>query len=91
MMPGPTQARPIIDVPKGGALAKAISSLRIACSIKPPSLPPNAFGHEKPTQPLARTFSSQLVRKFLSRSLFGGKFAAKKSFTSCRKDCSVEV
>ena len=71
-MPGPTQARPIIAVPSGGALASAISSRRIVCSIRPPSLPPNSFGHAKPTQPLARTFSSQLARKFLSRSLNEG-------------------
>ena len=80
-----------MEVPRGGALANAISSRNIVCSISPPSLPPNSFGQEKPTQPLARTFSSQVLRKFLSRSFFGGKLSLMKFRTSSRKAFSSTV
>ena len=91
IMPGPTQANPMKEVPNGGALARAISSFNMACSIRPPSLPPNSFGQENPTQPFSLTFSSQDFRKFLSRSFFGGRFSARKDFTSSLKFCSDSV
>ena len=76
IMPGPTQASPIIEVPSGGALASAISSRKIVCSIRPPAhrqilLP------RKPTHPLARTFSNQVFKSFYP-VLFRGKFSLMK-------------
>ena len=45
--PSPGRARS----PARGALARAISSLKIACSISVAPRPPYSFGHETPAQP----------------------------------------
>ena len=91
MIPGPTQARPMEDVPSGGAPASAISSLSIACSVRLPEPPPYSSGQEKPTQRLSRTFFSHSPMKPRPRSARGGKFSARNSRISVRNACSSGV
>ncbi len=59
---GPTHARPMKQVPSGGAFRFAISSFRITCSMIEPPPPPTSFGHEKPTQRFSRTFRVHSAR-----------------------------
>src|SRR5271157_415033 len=92
MMAGPTQARPMKQVPRGGALRFAISSLRITCCISVPPPPPTSFGHEKPTQPLTRTLRFQSARNAGSLVFVpAGRLSSRKARTSSRKASSSRV
>ncbi len=89
MIAGPTHARPMKQMPRGGAFRFAISSLRITCCMIEPPPPPTSFGHEKPTQRFSRTLrvhSARNAGSFVFASF--GRFSSRNARTSARNASS---
>ncbi len=76
-----------------GALARTISSKKIACSIRVAPRPPYSFGHEMPAQPASYILRCQRRENSkASLSSSGGSpgwFSASQPRTSSRKASSV--
>ncbi len=91
---GPPITRPS-TLAGGGTLARAISSEKIACSIRVAPRPPYSFGHEIPAQPASWSLPCQSRRNSnLASSPSGsapGWLASSQARTSSRNACSSVV